>query len=115
MDRNARSGAAGTSAQVGWNTQARTIADAVHNLPRLLAGLEPTWTLEDFERMFLNPLLAKYPELGRTYPEFAIGLRSHPPLVVHKGKGHERYVIIVPHPAVAAKFAKMRGERKARS
>jgi hypothetical protein len=47
--------------------KAEALADAVHNLPRLLLGMYESLTLEGFESAFLEGLI-------ETYPEFA-GLR----------------------------------------
>jgi hypothetical protein len=44
--------------------KAEAIADAFHNLPRLLIGTPETWTIAGFERLFLGGLVAKYPEFA---------------------------------------------------
>ncbi|MGH7435991.1 MAG: hypothetical protein ACRENE_09980 [Polyangiaceae bacterium] len=43
--------------------RAEAIADAFHNLPRLLMERRESWTNEDFDRLFLEGLIEKYPEL----------------------------------------------------
>ena len=43
--------------------KAEALADAFHNLPRLLIGTPETWTIEGFE-LFLDGLVGKYPEFA---------------------------------------------------
>ena len=42
--------------------KAEAIADAFHNLPRLLLETRESWTIEGFEQLFLQGLVEKYPE-----------------------------------------------------
>jgi hypothetical protein len=42
--------------------QAEAIADAFHNLPRLVMETRESWTIEGFEQVFLEGLVEKYPE-----------------------------------------------------
>jgi hypothetical protein len=43
--------------------RAEALMDAFHNLPRLLRGDQPTWSLRAHNEMFLGPLLERYPAL----------------------------------------------------
>ncbi len=41
------------------------VADALHNLPHLLTvGHEQDWSLAAFDELFLQPLIARYPDLA---------------------------------------------------
>jgi hypothetical protein len=42
--------------------KAEAIADAFHNLPRLLLESRPAWTLDGFDQLFLAGLVEQYPE-----------------------------------------------------
>jgi hypothetical protein len=53
--------------------KAQALADAFHNLPRLLMGTPETWTLAGFER-FLDGLIAKYPEFVGLREELRVRL-----------------------------------------
>lgn len=45
--------------------KAGAIADALHNLPHLLtAGCDPRWNIATFCELFLDPLVAQYPDLA---------------------------------------------------
>jgi hypothetical protein len=44
--------------------RAEALADAFHNLPRLLLGTQESWTLDGFDALFLEGLIEKYPELA---------------------------------------------------
>ncbi len=44
--------------------KAEALADAFHNLPRLLMDRRDSWTIEGFETLFLAGLVEKYPEFG---------------------------------------------------
>ena len=53
------------AAMSGDATRAEAIADALHNVPRLLKeGHEWGWTIEGFRTMFLAPLVERYPDLS---------------------------------------------------
>jgi len=50
-----------------WSNEvdkAEALADAFHNLPRLLRESRPSWTVGGFEALFLDRLIAKYPEFS---------------------------------------------------
>lgn len=53
-------------ASAGGNAQrAEAIADALHNLPRLLSvGHKYDWDLATFKELFLAPLIEQYPDLA---------------------------------------------------
>ena len=44
--------------------KAEALADAFHNLPRLLMDRRDSWTIEGFETLFLAGLVAEYPEFA---------------------------------------------------
>jgi hypothetical protein len=44
--------------------KAEAVADAFHNLPRLLLEARDSWTIEGFETLFLAGLIEKYPEFA---------------------------------------------------
>jgi hypothetical protein len=44
--------------------KAEALADAFHNLPRLLMEQRDSWTVEGFETMFLGGLIERYPEFS---------------------------------------------------
>lgn len=49
----------------GEATRAEAIADALHNLPQLVAeGDRFGWTIREFRRLFLTDLVARYPDLA---------------------------------------------------
>jgi hypothetical protein len=49
----------------GDAARAEAIADALHNLPRLLReGQKWRWSLAKFRELFLDELVAKFPELA---------------------------------------------------
>jgi len=49
----------------GDTERAEAIADALHNLPHLLAvGHERGWDLATFVELFLTPLTQRYPDLA---------------------------------------------------
>jgi hypothetical protein len=50
--------------------RAEALADALHNLPRLLLESPDGWTIEGFERLFLDGLVERYPEYAGLRSEF---------------------------------------------
>jgi hypothetical protein len=49
----------------GDAARAEAIADAIHNVPRLLLeGQQWGWTIAHFRDLFLLPLVERYPELA---------------------------------------------------
>lgn len=53
------------AAQAGDVERAEAIADALHNLPRLLReGQRWGWTVAGFRDLFLSGLVARYPDLA---------------------------------------------------
>jgi hypothetical protein len=44
--------------------KAEALADAFHDLPRLLMGPSESWTIEGFEHLFLAGLVQRYPEFA---------------------------------------------------
>ena len=53
------------AAGAGDAARAEAIADALHNVPRLLReGEKWRWTTGGFRRLFLEPLVARYPDLA---------------------------------------------------
>jgi hypothetical protein len=53
------------AAQAGDVERAEAIADALHNAPRLLReGHKWGWTVAGFRELFLNGLVARYPDLA---------------------------------------------------
>jgi hypothetical protein len=57
--------------------RAEALADAFHNLPRLLLEGRNSWTIAGFERLFLDELVAKYPEFAGMQHELRAA-RSRP-------------------------------------
>jgi hypothetical protein len=51
--------------------KAEALADAFHNLPRLLMEQRDSWTVEGFETLFLGGLIEKYPEFSGLQRELA--------------------------------------------
>jgi hypothetical protein len=43
---------------------AEALADAFHNLPRLLMETRESWTIEGFEQLFLAGLVERHPEFA---------------------------------------------------
>ena len=53
------------AASGGDAEQAEAIADALHNVPRLLKeGNKWGWTIAEFRNLFLAPLIERYPDLA---------------------------------------------------
>jgi hypothetical protein len=57
--------------------KAEALADALHNLPRLLIGTPEKWTIASFERLFLDSLVAKHPEFAGLREELRARLPNH--------------------------------------
>jgi hypothetical protein len=56
--------------------KAEALADAFHNLPRLLMeGTPESWTIEGFEELFLDALVSKYPECAGLRDELRARVR----------------------------------------
>lgn len=52
------------AAMSGQTKRAEAIADALHNVPRLLSeGQRHGWSVAAFRELFLAPLLAEHPDL----------------------------------------------------
>lgn len=59
-----------TAGWVGDAEKAAAIADALHNAPHLVSSgsqSEADWTIDGFRRLFLDELIAKYPDPSRLH------------------------------------------------
>jgi hypothetical protein len=66
------------SANAGNAARAEEIADALHNVPRLISeGQKFGWTVASFRELFLEPLIESSPDLaGLAEPLDALGSKT---------------------------------------
>jgi hypothetical protein len=56
--------------------KAEALADAFHNVPRLLMEKRESWTIEGFEQLFLAGLVERYPDFAGLRDELRTRLRK---------------------------------------